>query len=418
MSKSHKNIEKFIIDSTAFHSFIGVIVLLNTIVMGLEQDTGDCNARISVWFVAESIFAAIFVIEILVRIFSQGRQFFRLRLGGIWNFVDLSLVCVSVTDILMQHFIGPCGQSTNLRLLSSLRILRLVRLVRLVRVFRSFRELWLIVSALMSSMETLAWVGVLLVGLLYVAGIFVTSQVGHSDQFSGPSYDGSIWPKDTYFGSVPRSMLTLWQVATLDDWAEGVARHVIFRQPFMALFFILFILMTTFGVFNILVGVIVENTKGLASSEARHHEERLQAEEKRSAIQALRRVFELSDSDKSGTLSRQEFQIACQLPEVQEKFEYLDLDAQEAEELFHLIDTTGSDEITLDDFVDACMQLIGVADPRDIMQISLVMEGLAKKVELVGRRLTEIEAVLSEINDCTIKFTRGPLANLTGIRFN
>ncbi len=57
------------------------------------------------------------------------------------------------------------------------------------------------------------------------------------------------------------------QVLTLDSWADGIARHVITNQPGMVIFFLLFLMVTSYGLLNLVVGVIVENTLATARDE-------------------------------------------------------------------------------------------------------------------------------------------------------
>merc|ERR1719502_2440890 len=105
----------------------------------------------------------------------------------------------------------------------------------MVRLIPAFRDLWLLVGGLANSLKALAWVGIVLVCVLYVFAIFVTTEVGKNDTlYYGPSYDGEVWPHKAYFGTVPRSMFTLFQVMA-------------------------------FGLMNLVVGIIVENTLAAAS---------------------------------------------------------------------------------------------------------------------------------------------------------
>lgn len=59
-------------------------------------------------------------------------------------------------------------------------------------------------------------------------------------------------------------MFTLWQITTLDHWAEHIVRHVIQVQPILAFFFVGMILLCFYGVLNLVVGVIVEATLNMA----------------------------------------------------------------------------------------------------------------------------------------------------------
>merc|ERR1712224_918092 len=97
-------------------------------------------------------------------------------------------------------------------------------------------------------------------------------------------------------------MYTLFQVLTLENWADGIARHVLSKQPAMVLFFVLFLMFTTFGIMNLVVGVIVENTL----SASRNNEEKIkkmQEKERTRVLQHLRDIFLIADEDGSGTLT-------------------------------------------------------------------------------------------------------------------
>merc|ERR1719408_1244937 len=74
--------------------------------------------------------------------------------------------------------------------------------------------------------------------------------------------------KHQFYGTVPRSMFTLFETSI-----EPLnIRPVIERQPWMMLFFLVFIFLTTFGVMNVIVVVIVDHTMNV-SQEALHAEE-------------------------------------------------------------------------------------------------------------------------------------------------
>ncbi|TIT26941.1 MAG: ion transporter, partial [Mesorhizobium sp.] len=59
------------------------------------------------------------------------------------------------------------------------------------------------------------------------------------------------------FGGIPESLFTLFQVMTLEGWSDGVVRPVMEVYPTAWLFFIPFIIATSFTVLNLFIGVIV-----------------------------------------------------------------------------------------------------------------------------------------------------------------
>lgn len=62
---------------------------------------------------------------------------------------------------------------------------------------------------------------------------------------------------EKYIGTVPRSMFTLFQVITLSGWATNIVRPVAALNGFMPWVFILVMVLCSFGVLNVIVGVIV-----------------------------------------------------------------------------------------------------------------------------------------------------------------
>ena len=55
------------------------------------------------------------------------------------------------------------------------------------------------------------------------------------------------------------SMFTLFQIMTLESWSMGIVRPVMTVFPFAWIFFVLFILVATFTMLNLFIGVIVED---------------------------------------------------------------------------------------------------------------------------------------------------------------
>ena len=61
------------------------------------------------------------------------------------------------------------------------------------------------------------------------------------------------------FGTLAGAALTLFQVMTLEGWADAVLRPVMEIHPLAWAFFIPFILVTTFAIVNLLVGLVVNS---------------------------------------------------------------------------------------------------------------------------------------------------------------
>jgi voltage-gated sodium channel len=62
-----------------------------------------------------------------------------------------------------------------------------------------------------------------------------------------------------WFGNMGLSAYTLFQVMTLEGWSQEIARPVMEVFPYAWVFFVLFILIATFIIFNLFIAVIVDS---------------------------------------------------------------------------------------------------------------------------------------------------------------
>jgi len=282
--------------------------------------------------------------------------------------------------------------------------------------FPAFRELWLLVGGLVNSMKALGWVGLIIVVLLYVCGIVVTTEIGqnHGIYSAGPSYDGEIWPYEQYFGDVPKSMFSLFQVMTLDSWCDDIVRHVAYRQPLMGLFFVVFLFLTAFGLLNVVIGIIVENTLAAAQVADRRAEEH-EAWARKRAVEQLTDILVKSDSRRSGLISVTDLEVAHESPVVQGLFKKIGLTMEEAKNIFGLLDYEREGRVELKRFANSCRELVGGAKRRDIAQVEITMGTLARQLEQLDRQFLSIEAEVSGLTAMAEGFAKGTVRTLTGL---
>merc|ERR1719387_2153804 len=104
--------------------------------------------------------------------------------------------------------------------------------------------------------------------LIYVSGIFFTQMVGRSDAYRTQAeiYGEGVEPTFSdyhpgydmfqHYGTIVRAMFTLFETS-LDPMN---LRPIIEAHTYVFVIEITFIFMTTFGVMNVIIGVIVDNT--------------------------------------------------------------------------------------------------------------------------------------------------------------
>merc|ERR1719236_53439 len=147
----------------------------------------------------------------------------------------------------------------------------------------------------------------------------MTLLVGQNDEAYDEYWkDSNGWDHEVYFGTVSRSMMTLFQVVTLESWCTEVARRVTRKQPFMVFFFLFYLAGTTFGLLNLVIAVVVENTLAMANEQEHKHEKQEEKDRVR-VLNYLREVFEMADEDGSGTLTLDEVKQTIDDPDLKKK---------------------------------------------------------------------------------------------------
>lgn len=223
--------------------FIMGVILFNAVLLGLETSKPVMAAAGGVILTLDRICLAIFVVEIALKLFALGGRFFR---SG-WNLFDVAVVGVALL---------PATGG-----LSVLRALRVLRVLRVISMAPSLRR---VVEGFMRALPGMGSVVLLTLILFYVSAVMATKLFGAS------------FPDR--FGDLGATALTLFQVMTLEGWADAVVRPVMEVYPYSWIFFIGFILVTTFAVINLLVGLVVNAMQEAAEADkpdeaaARHAE--------------------------------------------------------------------------------------------------------------------------------------------------
>jgi len=405
------SINTILTDRLPFNIFVATCVILNTVVIGLEQDLAPKTPGIAgkeMWWLLNCLFIIAFAVELIIRMYVEMSAFFE----DLVNLLDVALVVAAGVDCFL---LWPAGSGGAVRLFTVLRTLRILRLVKLVRMFPAFRELWLLVGGFVNSLKALAWVSMVVILVLYVCSVLVTTEIGQNDATYGigPSYDGEVWPYKEYFGTIFRSMFTLFQVLTLDGWCDDIVRHIVHRQPIMAIFFILFVMVTAFGIINVVVGIIVDNTL-VAAQVADTRVEQLQAYNRKKAIERLMDTLLKSDVKRSGEISKSELKAAVQSRVVQKLFDTIGIKWSEALEIYELLDHEKSGSVELKRFGASLRELVGGARRRDIVHMEITVGTLSQRLDFLDQKFSAIEEDVTILQNVAEEFMNRTVRLLTG----
>ncbi|WP_458744243.1 ion transporter [Candidatus Nitrosocosmicus sp. T] len=216
-----------IINYPAFDNFITLVILLQAAVLVLETIPAF-NDYYSIFEFISSIVLVVYIVEAALKISSSYPHFSTYFKNG-WNILDFSIIVLSLL---------PLGGYTT--------IARLIRLLRVTRLTNRSKEMSAVIMTIMKSIPSMVNIFLLLALLFFMYGI------------AGYHLFSDIDP--VHWGSLPKSVLTLFEILTLEGWIEVMSPATLVN-PLYGIFFISFIVIGTFIVINIFVAVIVRKSE-------------------------------------------------------------------------------------------------------------------------------------------------------------
>ena len=208
--------------SAPVHNGLIALILINAVILGLETSP-QLMAQWGSWLsAADRAILAVFVVEIALRLFVHRLAYFR----DPWNVFDFAVVAIALVPAS-----GP---------LAVLRALRILRVLRLITLVPSMKR---VIGGLLAALPGLGSVVGIICIIFYVAAVIATKLF--AVEFPA------------LFGDLGKSAFTLFQVMTLEGWAMEVVRPVMAVYPLSWIFFLAFILASTFTLLNLFIAVIV-----------------------------------------------------------------------------------------------------------------------------------------------------------------
>jgi len=215
---------KKIDSSPIFQWSVITVIVLSALLIGAK--THDLPEQVvTLLGFLDSAITVFFVIEITIRFiaFKDKKSFFK---SG-WNIFDTIIVIGSLI---------PAGGSGVL-------LARLLRVFRVLRLVSMVPELRLLINALIKAIPRMGYIALLMFVIFYIyaaIGSILFHQIN-----------------DVLWGDVSISMLTLFRVATFEDWTD-VMYETMAVYPISWVYYLTFIFLTAFIFLNMMVGTILE----------------------------------------------------------------------------------------------------------------------------------------------------------------
>ncbi|KAL7890346.1 hypothetical protein AOLI_G00026040 [Acnodon oligacanthus] len=235
-----------IVQNPMLDHFIMLVVLFDTSTLmaqtfqGVTVRTGWCLSAV------DSCLLVFYVTEAVFKILVQGRTYFR----NPWNDLDFFIVFMSLLEFTLSLVqsaggFGSRHASTQFRVLKTLKGARVFRALRLLKAIRFFKGLQAILLTCLESFRSMSSIIVLMFLFLFIFTVIFREMFNESDP--------------EHFGNIFRTIFTLFQILTLDDWSliymtsrDNGAPHIIY-------FLSLYILVELFTFLNLFIAVLVDN---------------------------------------------------------------------------------------------------------------------------------------------------------------
>jgi voltage-gated sodium channel len=245
-------------EGAPFTGFIILTIIVASVVVGMETSDALMEKYGRILHGLDAIVLAIFAVEAILKIAAGGKKFWK-YFQDPWNCFDFLIVVVVLL---------PVGASY-------VAVLRMARILRVIRLASMIPRLQVLVNALLDSIPSMFYAGLLLAMLFYIYAVLGTMLWRQND----PVHFQNIWI----------AMLSLFRVATLEDWTDIMYINMYGSEsygytPQMLLetgaissasplgaagFFVSFVMIGTMVILNLFIGIVMESmSKAQRQSEA------------------------------------------------------------------------------------------------------------------------------------------------------
>jgi len=387
-----------------FEAIMGILIVLNTVSVGLST---EWRRDWSGWVVVDFIFAAIFTVELTVKWRRQGtKEFFS---SEVWmaNTLDFVLVVLAWAEIVVVMADTSTESDKSGFSLSAVRSFRLLRIARIFRMARlpMFTELIMMLDGALGGFRALLWSQMLIALFLYIVALILRELVG-----TEILVDDAL-----YFQTLPSAFFTSFRCLVASDCTDSSGRPIFVELTKAygwhtgAIYSIACVLIT-FGLFNVIVAIFVENTVAAA----RHNTHRIKQLRLLDSKRFQRKALELVNivlqntpqgmaepgiTDKMTSLNYEDVKSILITPEIfeallvdpdfREILRDLDIPDEEHIDLFDTFDIDGGGTLDLEELIQGIWKLRGDARRSDMVSVGLMVRNLQVAIHQLEEKVAE-----------------------------
>jgi len=378
------------VESLIFNYVMGAVILAHALFLGLESQLELDGKQFEGIVVVESMFLICYILELGLRFGAHGMRCFM----DAWIWMDAGMIAMGITSNWFMGQVSTEGSGPEhlLGTFMILRMLRVLRLVRALKVMTEFRTMCLLVSGLMSAMAILLSTLILLLLALYAFACLAVELITKNETLRAePGMNDHV---NKYFGSLPRTMMTLFQFVTSDGIAE-VYMPLITLRPLLLLYFVPVFFIVTIALMNLVTAVIVEGALAQAGQDREMEKASKKARIKRMTPK-LRQMFKsLSQGD--GVIQVEEL-VHLDIQDLPEDFHSIH-DNDSMVEVFEMFDVDGSGEIEEEEFVDGLLNMALVETPVETMVMMKLLREQRMSLKGLNNSITELHGGVGDLHN-------------------
>ncbi|CAK0843599.1 unnamed protein product [Prorocentrum cordatum] len=388
------------VKSRFFSAVSASVILVSTALIGIEtqalsslsnQRSGSDHLLVYL-SVSNHCLTFLYLAEVVLRIKVLGIMHPKDRW---WNLFDIAILLLALAEVILDIVVRAFfGKDSNLfdngGMAKMLRLFRLARLLRIVRTFRQLKPLRVLVHSIASAGKSVVWALMLLVMIVFAFAVILTQAVSEHTEGGTRIDDGDLVK---YYGDLFRSMLSLWMAVSGGiSWHELTAPLKEMGTAAWMMLFLSYITFVYFFVLNVVTGVFCQNAIEGAQTDLDLTIE-AQFKEKEVYANRLKLLFEEMNADHDANyegLTAADIYEQMEKPKVQSWFKAMDIDAKQAWKLFKALDPANSGIISLQDFVEGCLQMKGSATRVDVESLKWEIRAANRRAERKAERIAQL----------------------------
>ncbi|CAE7555928.1 KCNA1 [Symbiodinium sp. CCMP2592] len=384
-------------NSLAFNVFFGVVIVSNSVFLGLQLEWSAWQVdqlvepaslgirvlqkrKFALWlyglgqsagvmrgrFLAgHLIYATLFSVEMLIRFIATGPKTYFFGHSCAWNWLDIMVVVPAWVEICMDiasaNATEPGTGASNFRIIRVFKLTRLLQVLRSVRIVRFVSAFRALVYSVIDTTRQLLWAMVLLILIIYSFGILFTDAVLYHLFWFDEIEEADL---KLYFGSVFHSCTTLFR-ALMNGFDWSVAADALLPLgEFWVQLFHLYIAFCGLAVLNVITGVFVNSA---IKTREKDHETLMQNMYKLKDL--VGDLWKKLDKAGAGKITITEFERMFEEEDMRAFFGAIEMNAMDAWTLFDSLDADGDHLISFEEFKERCLQLHGPARSVDLFAL-------------------------------------------------